>query len=161
SESPSTRELARQTFEEVCILTIRSFPYAILPNKLLQELKALARGAQLDIPLIDELAADIFMGRFSKSFIIAAKKAADVLEGTLYSKYYAIDYSKVRQLPVHDEKKSSASLRPETDALAELCSNMAGVKLGGWKPAINGMVIEQQQIITSQNLAMVFEALSL
>ena len=35
SDSLSSRELARQTLEEVTILTLTSFPQAILPNKLL------------------------------------------------------------------------------------------------------------------------------
>ena len=67
SENLSSRELARQTLHEVTLLTITSFPHAILPNKLLQELRALAKGADLTIPLVDEVAADIFMGSFPEN----------------------------------------------------------------------------------------------
>ena len=69
SESLSSQELARQTLEEVTVLTLTSFPHAIFPNKLLQELRALVKSANLDIPLVDELAADIFMGKFSGKFV--------------------------------------------------------------------------------------------
>jgi hypothetical protein len=44
---------------------------------------------------------------------------------------------------------------------AQLCAARAGVNLGGWDPAINGMIIEQQQILTSQNLAALFAQLPL
>ncbi|MGC4004053.1 MAG: hypothetical protein QM811_13410 [Pirellulales bacterium] len=37
----------------------------------------------------------------------------------------------------------------------------AGVSLGTWLPATNGMIIEQQQILTTQNLAALFSGLSL
>ncbi|HUE84108.1 MAG TPA: hypothetical protein VMM84_18540 [Pyrinomonadaceae bacterium] len=62
TESLSSRDLSRQALEEVTLLTGTSFPHAIIPNKLLQELRALVKGAGLDIPLVDEVAADIFMG---------------------------------------------------------------------------------------------------
>jgi hypothetical protein len=52
--------------------------------------------------------------------------------------------------------------RPTTSgAFAQLCAERAGVKLGGWDPATNGMIIEQQQILTSQNLAVLFAELHL
>ena len=95
----SSRQLAAQALEEVTLLTITSFPHAILPNKLLQELRALAKGAGLDIPLVDEVAADIFMGKFSGKFVESAKRAADLIEGSLYATYYGIDCAEVRRLP--------------------------------------------------------------
>ena len=103
SENLSTNELARQTLEEVISLALVSFPQAILPNKLLQELRALVQGAGLDIPLVDELAADIFMGEFSGKFVQAAKRAAELMSETLYQTYYGIDYKQVLRLS--DPKK--------------------------------------------------------
>src|SRR5690606_5868728 len=94
----STRELARQTLQEVTRLALASFPHALVPNKLLQELRALVVQAKLDIPLVDELAADIFMGEFSGKFVRAAKQAAQLMSGTLYQTYYGIDYGQVLQL---------------------------------------------------------------
>lgn len=49
SESLSTKKLSKQALEEVVALVVTSFPQAILPNKLLQELRALAKGADLQI----------------------------------------------------------------------------------------------------------------
>jgi hypothetical protein len=62
-------------------------------------------------------------------------------------------------------------MRPSSDSLAQLCAERAGVPLpswspaslllGTWSPATNGMIIEQQQILTTQNLAALFAALDL
>ncbi len=165
SRDLSGRDLCRQTLEEASSLTLVAFPYAIVPNKLLQELRALARGADVNLPLVDELAADIFMGRFSNKFIASAHCAAEILDGTLYATYYGIDVSEVRQLKAAAAAKRRTWLRwsapPETDGLAQLCATRAGVALGTWVPVANGMLIEQQQIITTQNLATLFVRLGL
>jgi hypothetical protein len=165
SESLSTKELSKQALEEVVALVVTSFPQAILPNKLLQELRALATGADLQIPLVDEVAADIFMGRFSGKFVDSAHRASEVLDRTLYTTYYGIDYSDVRRIRpvVETQKRTWFWQRAEStkDELAELCASRAGVSLGTWDPATNGMIIEQQQILTTQNLAALFLALGL
>jgi hypothetical protein len=165
SDSLSSRELARQTLEEVTVLTLTSFPHAILPNKLLQELRALATGAGLDIALVDELAADIFMGEFSGKFVESAWRAADLLKDTLYAAYYGIDYDEVRRIPKAKEPTEHSGFRRATratpDEFARLCASRAGVPLGTWDPATNGMIIEQQQILTTQNLAALFVGLDL
>lgn len=161
-EGLSARELARQTLEEIVILTIVSFPHMILPNKLLQELRALAKEAELPLPLVDEIAADIFMGDFSGTFLQAARKAADQLEGTLYATYYGIDYQKVREIPdIGRSKKSRFGRKSSDDSFAGLCSSRAGVTYNAGYPAVNGMIIEQQQILTTQNLAVVFGGIDL
>ncbi len=164
-ESLSSRELARQTLEEIVIVALASFPHAILPNKLLQELRALVKGADLDIPLVDELAADIFMGQFSGKFVESAKLAADLLTGTLYATYYGIDYEDIRRIPGERDatKRKRFWQQPtkEDNGFAKLCASRAGVSLGTWDPAQNGMIIEQQQILTTQNLAALFVGLDL
>ncbi len=161
----SSRELAAQTLEEVSVLTLRSFPHAILPNKLLQELRALIKGAELDIPLVDEVAADIFMGQFTGKYLESARRAARLLRGTLYETYYDIDYDKVSSLPPVPVTPVRRWLQfrsaGKTDPLVNLCATRAGVPLGTWNPATNGMIIEQQQILTTQNLAALFLALDL
>ncbi len=157
----SSKELAKQTLDEIIVLTITSFPHMIIPNKLLQELRALATRAGMNLPLVDEVAADIFMGEFSGKFLLAAKRAADMLEGTLYATYYGIDYQQVRQLPDAERVKQSFFHRTQPDSFVQLCSSRAGVTYSGWDPAINGMIIEQQQILTSQNLAVLFDGLDL
>lgn len=159
----SSRELAKETLQEVTALTVTSFPYAIIPNKLLQELRALAKSASLELPLVDEVAADIFMGEFSAKFLLAAKQAADVLEGTLYEKYFGIDYAAIRQLPTLQKGQARSWFQRSTggNEFAELCASRAGVRLGEWDVAQNGMIIEQQQILTTQNLAVLFDSLAL
>jgi len=160
--SLSIRELVKQTLTEVTALAITSFPQAILPNKLLQELRALAQRAHLDLPLVDEVAADIFMGRFSGKYLQAAQRAADVIEGSLYATYYGIYPDVVRRIRVGRQRKGRSPRRhPSVDPFAQLCSSRAGVTYKGWNPAINGMIIEQQQILTTQNLAVLFAALDL
>lgn len=164
-ETLSSQQLARQTLEEVTRLAIVSFPQAILPNKLLQELRALAKGAGLDLPLVDEVAADIFMGKFTDKFLEAAKQAGNMLEGTLYEIYYGIDYQKIQRIPAGKKDKKLRWPRhagsDSGDAFVSLCAARAGVTYAGYKPAVNGMIIEQQQIYTSQNLAVLFAALDL
>lgn len=164
-ENVSTRELARQTLEELTVLTLTSFPYVIIPNKLLQELRALAKQAELDIPLTDELAADIFMGEFSGKFVDSANRAAGLLDGTLYAIYYDIDYHEVRSIPPTSNKEKPVwpwqKLKPSPDKFAQLCASRAGVSLGTGDAATNGMIIEQQQILTSQNLAALYLGLGL
>jgi hypothetical protein len=165
NENLSSRDLASHTLEEVTLLTVRSFPYAILPNKLLRELRALVKGADLDIPLVDEVAADIFMGKFSGKFLESAKRAADLLSGTLYATYYGIDYDEVKKIPQAKDTPVrqwwEIRAEAETNRFVQLCSTRAGVSLGTWDPASNGMIIEQQQILTSQNLAALFSGLDL
>lgn len=164
-ENLSSRELARQTLEEVVLLTITSFPHAVLPNKLLQELRALAKTADSNIPLVDEVAADIFMGTFSGKFLQSARVAADLLDGTLYATYYGIDYQDVRRIPRAKEEAKRTwfwrANRTSPDGFVQLCASRAGVPLGTWDPATNGMIIEQQQILTTQNLAALFTNLDL
>lgn len=162
NETQSAQTAARQALEEVVALTLTAFPYAILPNKLLQELRALIKSADLDIPLVDEVAADIFMGAFSGKFLAAAKGAADLLEGTLYATYYGIDYTAVRALAETPQPSGNrGGRRIVVDHFAQYCATRAGVSLGGWDPAKNGMIIEQQQILTTQNLAALFVGLEL
>lgn len=165
SESLSTRELSKQALEEVVALVVTSFPHAIVPNKLLQELRALAKGAELQIPIVDEVAADIFMGTFSGKFVESARRASEILDRSLYARCYAIDYGEVRRMLAAAEAPKRTWFWKRTqstrDEFAELCASRAGVSLGTGDPATNGMIIEQQQILTTQNLASLFLALGL
>lgn len=157
---PSAAGAARQTLERVALLAVTSFPHQILPNKLLQEIRALAAGAGLALPLVDEVAADIFMGAFTEKFLRAAQAAGVLLEGTLYERYYGIPYTRVRQ--INDVRPVRAGGAPTSPAFFQLCSDLAGPGAGGGSPvARNGTIIEQEQILTTHNLALLFGALSL
>lgn len=154
---PANSELPGRVLREVALLALTSFPQAIVPNKLLQELGALASSAEVELVLVDEVAADIFMGTFSAKFLRAAQTAASLLQGTLYETYYEIDYRGVAA--INDLKKSRYG--PATSKkFDQLCRARAspGQGLG---VAANGVVIEQQQILTTQNLASLVATLDL
>ncbi|HEY9786078.1 MAG TPA: hypothetical protein V6D17_11790 [Candidatus Obscuribacterales bacterium] len=155
-------ELARQTLREVVTLSLTAFPHQILPNKLLQEIRALAKAADLQMPIVDELAADIFMGEFSEKFLEAAKISASLLRGTLYETYYALPFERVMRI---DDVAKSRYGTPTSSEFGQLCRELAGEKQpsGGFAHYVarNGKIIEQQQILTTQNLAAVFSTLNL
>jgi hypothetical protein len=151
------RGLARQTLEQVSTLAITSFPQTIVPNKLLQEMVALVEEADLKLPLVEELAADIFMGSFSIKFLDAAQTAAKLLRGTLYARYYGIPVERILALDDRETKWG----KDTSPGFVELCVERAGAKSGGWSVARNGTIIEQAQILTTHNLAVLFEALEL
>ncbi|OLT34131.1 hypothetical protein BJF79_33685 [Actinomadura sp. CNU-125] len=132
----ATTARVRGVLRQLAELALQGFPGTILPNPLIAELRTLAERSGLDVPFTEELAADIFMGRFSGKFTKAALQAGELLDGTLYSRYYGIDYPAL-----------------ERQRLDDLCKRRAGVR-GGWSTAENGMIIEQAQILTTHNLAL-------
>ena len=156
--SAAGREALTRTVE----LALTTFPEQVLPNKLLQELRALAKSAGLDIPFVDEIAADIFMGTFTQKYLRAAQIAARQLEGSVYARYYHIDTDAV--LAINDVKASTHG--PGTSRTFDrMCHDRAGVRrtpgVRWLSPAQNGAVIEQEQVLTTHNLAALFDALGL
>lgn len=137
-------DAAGAALTEIAGLAVTAFPHAALPNKLLQELRALSERAGRDLPWGEELAADIFMGEFGPKFVLAAQCAAALLDGSLYARYYALDVPAILALP---PKRGEA-------AFVRLCAARAGVAPGFGQVGANGMVIEQQQILTTHNLAL-------
>lgn len=138
-------------------LAVQAFPGTLPPNPLVRELGVLARRAGIDVPLVEELAADIFMGAFAPKFLAAAGVAAELLGGTLYERYYGIDYTALRDLAAAKAGTGAgtgAGVEPEaaTRRFAELCTRRADVT-ADWSVAARGKVIEQAQILTTHNLA--------
>jgi len=147
-------------------LAVQGFPGTILPNPLVRELGVLVRQSELGAPLVEELAADIFMNTFGPKFLVAARIAGELLGGSLYERYYGIDYEAIRRLAIAEASEAARrSLRTRTSpGFARLCAERAraassapaGAKSGGshgsWV-ADNGKVIEQAQILTTHNLA--------
>lgn len=157
-------EGARRALVEASVLTLSAFPQAILPNKLLQEFVSLAETAKLDLPFVEEVATDIFMGKFSNKFVRAAKQSAKLIAGTLYARYYDIDTDLLAVLPEQRRSKRSSNHWQQSnnrDALAKLCAQRANATFGTCSPATNGTIIEQQQILTTQNLALLLGELEL
>ncbi|NHZ81321.1 hypothetical protein F2P44_18865 [Massilia sp. CCM 8695] len=155
------RTLARRTLEEIAVLTLTSFPQTMIPNPLVQEMSALAGSAGLDLPLVEELAADIFEGTFSPKFSRVAAQASTLLEDSLYCRYYGIDAgqrSYLRELV--QPAKAPVHARTYIKELIRLCEKRAGVRSNGGVTG-NAMMIEQQQILTTQNLAALVSSLGL
>jgi hypothetical protein len=140
---------------------VQAFPGTILPNPLVRELSLLARQAELGAPLVEELAADIFMGTFAPKFLAAARIAAELLgDGSLYERYYAIDYRSVRNLAIVEagEALTTSYGARNSPGFAKLCVERAeagssGSRRADGSVAANGKVIEQAQILTTHNLA--------
>lgn len=132
----ATQTAARKTLTETTVLAIENFPHSIFPNRLIKELRALAQAAALNIPLVDELAADIFMGAFSGSFLRAAQSAGDLLRNSVYERYYGLDYGRV--LAIDDLQKDRFGTATSA-GFAALCQELAGEFTGRrWSVARHG-----------------------
>jgi hypothetical protein len=157
--SDASRQSAHQALTQATQPPITSLPCTLLPNRLVRELRALVTAAEVQIPLVDELAADIFMGTSSSAFVRAALVAAPALAGTLYERYYGLPLQRIVALDDFVKRPSGASTSPGFDAL---CAELAGVgDGGGWSVAVNGTIIEQCQILTTHNLAPLLSRLDL
>eukprot|EP00611_Tribonema_gayanum_P006354 TRINITY_DN1564_c0_g1_i2.p1 TRINITY_DN1564_c0_g1~~TRINITY_DN1564_c0_g1_i2.p1 ORF type:complete len:816 (-),score=299.92 TRINITY_DN1564_c0_g1_i2:473-2893(-) len=144
-KSPA-QEAALATLRTVTCTALSAFPHTILPNKLLQSLRELLQAAGMDdVPLTDELAADIFTGQFSRKFLVAARTAAALLHGTVYAAYYRLD------------DKFAALLNPAftLQDFNSMCTSMGKQGDCSWLVR-HGRVIESQQLLTTHNLATVF-----
>ena len=150
----AARSGALCTLKLIVTQALCAFPQTMLPNKLLQSCRELVTAAGIEhIPLVDEIAADIFEGRFSLKFLAAARIAARSLGRDLYAHYYGLDAAYKRIL---EEDGMTA------DAFGTLCFELAGVVQGRWSgAAANGKVIERQQLLTTPNLAVLTQALDL
>lgn len=154
--NPDARREAHETLRRLGELALDGFPATLLPNPLVRELAALSRKAGEDLPWLEELAADIFMGRFAAKYLHAAHLAGRLLAGSLYARYYDIDYS---ALPaITETARRSRDAAASSEAFDALCRQRAALDAdgnggAGSSVAANGMVIEQAQILTTHNLA--------
>ncbi|MEV6829938.1 hypothetical protein [Amycolatopsis sp. NPDC051102] len=153
---PDAAAAARQTLTQTVLLALGSFPHAILPNTLVRELGALAKQAGRPMPLLEELAADIFTGTFTEKWRTAAATTSRVMAGTLYARYY--DLPSAWPEPPRP-RWTRALARRTADDFAAACVARAGRR--PWSVAGNGMVIEQSQILTTHNLAVLVDTLGL
>jgi hypothetical protein len=149
------RQQARAALVRLSELALSGFPGTILPNPLVREFDALVTEAGLAVPLVAEPAADTFTGEFPANFLHAAQLAAGVLQGSLYARYYGIDYAAV--LDLADVQSEPGSATTPSGGFAALCRFRANA-WGQFSVAANGAVIEQAQILTTHNLATVAAA---
>jgi hypothetical protein len=150
----ASKRAASNALNRVASVALRAFPQTILPNKLIKELRALSGAAGQARPFVDELAADIFMGSFSATYLRAAQVAARLLSGSLYERYYGVPFTQVLSFKATPSQYGGVHTSPE---LATLCQALAGSDGEGSFVARNGTVIEQAQILTTHNLAALFE----
>jgi len=157
--SDDSQASARDALTKAVSLAISAFPYSIVPNKLVKELRSLVKDSGLTVPLVDELAADIFMGSFAVNFLQAAQVAAGLLKGTIYQRYYGIDCDRILALDDIEKKWHT----PVSPGFALVCTEMAhaGENTGRRSVAYNGAIIEQAQIVTTHNLAGLWQALDM
>ncbi|MEV2245461.1 hypothetical protein [Streptomyces sp. NPDC049970] len=157
SAGPGTSdgEGALSVLRQLGELAVQAFPGTLMPNPLVREFGVLERQCDLGVPFVEELAADIFMGTFSPKFLKAARVAGELLDGTLYERYYGIDYSAIRNLAIAEtgEALTRAYGARTSPGFARMCAERAGPSSGTWSVAANGAVIEQAQILTTHNLA--------
>ncbi|MCR3750522.1 hypothetical protein [Lentzea californiensis] len=154
SPQPDNATAAHRALRQITMLALTAFPQAVLPNPLVTEIRTLAKQAELELPLVEEVAADIFMGTFTTKWRAAAAVASRLLEGTLYADYYDLpaNWSKPERTLLRWGKKTAADF-------TELCRRRAGTS--GGSVAANGMLLEQSQILTTHNLAVLVDALDL
>ncbi len=165
----NTERAARQTLEQVALLALTGFPQSILPNPLVAEMAALAAWAGLPVPLVEEVAADIFMGTFTGKWRLAAAAASRSLAGTLYARYYDLPGPQALAEPEPSAgPEAETSQRQGTQAagdFAALCSARAAEAQTRAERAscvaVNGTILEQAQILTTHNLAVLVDALGL
>ncbi|MEV7549373.1 hypothetical protein AB0N89_07100 [Amycolatopsis sp. NPDC089917] len=151
-----TAEAARQTLAQTTMLALTAFPHAILPNPLVSEFTALAKQAGSPMPLVEEVAADIFMGTFTTKFRDAALIASRVMAGSLYARYYDLPET-------WSEEATTRWGRKTADDFAKVCRERAAEAHRGRVSGVaaNGTVLEQGQIVTTHNLAVLADGLGL
>jgi hypothetical protein len=161
------RGRAQDTLRHTTLLALTSFPQTILPNPLVREMAALAKQADLGIPFVEEIAADIFMGTFTTKWRRAAAVASEVMDGTLYARYYDLPDPALWATRPDDvgliERVRVRWGKPTAEDFAQLCSERAREAAAGDGSFVarNGAVIEQSQILTTHNLAQLVDRLDL
>jgi hypothetical protein len=163
SRTDDTSLAARRALTSATTLALTAFPHAILPNPLVSEFGALAGQAGLRVSLVEEVAADIFTGTFTAKWRTAAETASRAMAGTLYARYYDLPPAKAWAPPPRGLLTRRWGKRTAED-FATVCATRAreaqGEDRAHWV-AVNGTVLEQSQILTTQNLATLVDALDL
>ncbi len=143
---------------KVVDVALCTWPGALLPDALLRELRALAERADVHLPLVDAIPADTFQGELSETYLRAAQRAARFLEGTLYATYYDLPVARLAAL---DDAAPSRHGTPISPGFTSLCLGRAGVTSPFGTPAHNATILEQAQILTTHNLAVLVGGLGM
>lgn len=145
----------------------RRVPPAGPAEPLVRELGALAARADLRLALVEEVAADIFKGTFTTKWRTAAAVASASLEGSLYARYYDLPAPAYWTTPHQPGRLARLQRRwgrqaaVDFTALCRARAREAGVADQTGSVAENGAVLEQSQVLTTQNLAVLTAGLNL
>jgi hypothetical protein len=165
--SADAKSRARDTLRDTTVLALTSFPQTILPNPLVREMAVLAQQADVHIPFVEEVAADIFMGTFTMKWREAASVAASTMAGSLYARYYDLPDATTWVDTESDRgvvrRVVSRWGKPTAEAFARVCEARAREAASGDGSFVarNGTIIEQAQILTTHNLAPLVDRLGL
>ena len=163
-EAPAPDEVAvaatRQCLELVVREAMRAFPARLLPNKLLQSLRDLLKRARLSaaVALTEELAADIFDGRFTPKYARAAHQASLALAGSPYERYYGLGRAFAALSRMVDEGTAEEE---RTRAFGRFCTELAPEIDASFWLSRNHAIIEAQQLLTTHNLVPLLHGLGL
>ena len=155
----ASQNASQDALRALSAMTLRHFPGTVVPNPAVREMTLLAREAGMAIPFVEELAADIFMGTFSSKYLAAAKFAGDQLRGSLYERYFGIDYSMIDGLSAERQGKTGPTTSPGFDALLSKRTEMNDC--GDSWIVRNGATIEQAQVLTTHNVVQLLYGLGL
>ncbi len=155
----ASQDASKDALRALSAMTLQHFPGTVVPNPAVREMTLLAREAGMTIPFLEELAADIFIGTFSSKYLAAAKFAGDHLRGSLYERYFGIDYSMIDGLSVERQGKTGPTTSPGFDALVSKRTEMNDC--GDSWIVRNGATIEQAQVLTTHNMIQLLYGLGL
>ncbi len=156
----SARAEARATLERLARLALEGFPGTLLPNRLVRELRSLAAAGELDLPIVSELAADIFTGDLSDTFLRAARVAGRWLHDSPYARYYGLPFERVLAWP--EPAPSPGPAARASGELGALAYELADPHAAGASFVVrNGMALEQTQLLTTHGVIVLLDRLEL
>ncbi|MBX2796433.1 MAG: hypothetical protein KTR31_02150 [Myxococcales bacterium] len=159
TEGSGAKQQRSQSLSRAVMLAFDSFPQTVFPNPLVRELGALSKATKLGLPLVEEVAADIFTGHFTAKWGRAADVASRLLKGSLYARYY--DLPAPSASPVRALKQAwGRSVDTEFAQRCRARTREVRTGQGSWV-AENGAVLEQSQVLTTHNLAVLVQGLDL
>ena len=147
AQAAHAAQAALAVLKKIVEIALANFPETVLPNVLIEELRSLAAVAGVALPLVKGIATDIFQGSFSEGYLRAGELAAQASRdkvASLGTDLYA-DFYKLCQ-PYGELLQG----RRTASAFGAMCVTLAARRTSEY-------VIEAQQILTTQNLAPLFE----
>ena len=124
---------------------------------------------EVEMPrLLEELAADIFMGSFSSNFPLSTLQAAKALRGTIYERYYNLSaiYAKlIAEMGRVAQTTTAAGPPSQLGSIlldcATDCQPLWGADNTGRYTVANGRIIEAVMVLSTHNLYQLYSWLGL